>query len=245
MRNIKIILEYDGAGYSGWQIQKNTSQTIQQKVQDVLTSINKTQVKVIGAGRTDKGVHAYGQTANFNLDVPIPVARIPRALNRLLPEDIVCRSAEEVEEDFHARYDAKGKKYRYYILNRKCPSAFKRNYVYHFIHRLDFPKIKKAAKFFEGTHDFNAFQSSGSSVTDTVRTIKSIELQQINQELIIEIVGNGFLYNMVRIIVGTLIEVGMGKIKLADVATIISEGNRKNAGFTVPAAGLFLVEVYY
>ncbi|MDI3546799.1 MAG: tRNA pseudouridine38-40 synthase [Halanaerobiales bacterium] len=245
MRNIKITLEYDGTNYSGWQIQKNTEQTIQQILQDALSEINKSPVKVTGASRTDAGVHALGQVANFKLDVPIPLARIPMALNSLLPEDIVCKEAREVDLDFHARYDARGKKYRYRILNQAKPSVFIRNYVYHYSYPLDLNLMREAASYLIGTHDFNSFQASGSSIRNTVRTIEKLEVIDRAPEVWIEVKGDGFLYNMVRIIAGTLIEVASGKILPDRVKDILAARDRTRAGFTAPARGLILLKVYY
>lgn len=245
MRNIKITLEYDGTNYSGWQIQKNTEQTIQQILQDALSEINKSPVKVTGASRTDAGVHALGQVANFKLDVPIPLARIPMALNSLLPEDIVCKEAWEVDLDFHARYDAKGKMYRYRILNQAQPSVFIRNYVYHYSYPLDLNLMREAASYLKGTHDFNSFQASGSSIRNTVRTIEKLEVIDRAPEVWIEVKGDGFLYNMVRIIAGTLIEVASGKILPDRVKDILAARDRTRAGFTAPARGLILLKVYY
>jgi tRNA pseudouridine38-40 synthase len=245
MRNIKIILEYDGTNYSGWQIQKNTPHTIQQKLQDVLTEINKSPVKVIAAGRTDAGVHARGQVANFFLDVPIPLNKIPASINRLLPGDIICKEACEVSVDFHARYDARGKEYRYRILNQTLRDVFRRNYVYHYRLPLDLKVIKEAVFYLTGTHDFSSFQASGSSIDDTVRTIRKLEVLDQGCEIWIEIEGDGFLYNMVRIIVGTLIEVGTKKISIEDVKEILNAKDRTRAGFTAPACGLILLKVSY
>ncbi len=245
MRNIKITIEYDGTRYSGWQIQKNTEQTIQQILQDSLREINKDPVKVTGAGRTDAGVHALGQVANFNINVPIPVDRIPRALNRLLPSDIVCKEAEEVAKDFHARYDARGKQYQYRILNRALPSAFLNKYSYHFILPLDISLMREAAGYLEGTNDFSAFQASGSPIEDCVRTIDYIEILEQDQEILIKVRGDGFLYKMVRIIAGTLIQTGSKKIPVKDIQYIIESRERQRAGITAPAHGLTLVEVYY
>lgn len=245
MRNIKITIEYDGTNYSGWQIQRNTDQTIQQILQDVLTEINKKKVKLIGAGRTDAGVHALGQVANFILHTSIPVNKIPVAVNRLLPADIVCKNAVEVDMSFHARYDAIGKHYRYRILNQVLPSAFSYRYAYHYIHKLDIQKINEAARHLIGRHDFSSFQASGSSVDDSVRTISQLEVKQEGNEVWIDVWGDGFLYKMVRIIAGTLIEVGSNKIEANRIPEIIRARNRKEAGFTAPANGLTLVDVYY
>ncbi len=243
--NYKIILEYDGGNYSGWQIQQNTSETIQQIVEEALTKINQSKVSLIGAGRTDAGVHAAGQTANFFLDISIPVDKIPLALNRHLPEDIICKKAKKVNDKFHARYDARGKKYRYRILNSNFNSVFVRKFVYNVRKKLDLDPMKKAADILEGTHDFAAFCSAGSSVESTVRTIYSINLILSGDEIWIDVFGDGFLYNMIRIIAGTLIDVGRAKISLADFKEILISCDRRKAGFTAPARGLTLLEVFY
>src|SRR5690554_3569378 len=175
MRNIKITVEYDGTNYRGWQRQKNTSETVQEKLEEALTIINKKPVELQGASRTDAGVHALGQVANFFIDVSIPVERIPAALNRLLSEDIRCVKAESVPADFHARHDALGKKYLYRIYNQGIPSVFIRNYVYYFKKKLDPVIMQEAARCLEGTHDFSSFRAAECSARTTVRTIHSIE----------------------------------------------------------------------
>jgi tRNA pseudouridine38-40 synthase len=245
-QNYKIIVEYDGSNYSGWQIQKNTRQTIQQKLEEALTKINKKRVQVTGAGRTDAGVHAAGQTANFFLDVDIPTEKIPIALNTELPADIICKKAIKVEADFHARYDARGKKYRYRILNSNFNSVFVRNFVYNVYQKLDLKVMQRAAKIFEGSHDFASFCSAGSSVESTVRKVNSIELYQAEDgEIWVDVIGNGFLYNMIRILAGTLIETGLGKRTLSEMEYILQSCDRSNAGFTAPAQGLTLMKVFY
>lgn len=245
MRNIKIILEYDGTAYQGWQYQKHTTKTIQETLEKELTRLNKSPVQIIGAGRTDSGVHAEGQTANFYIDVSIPIDRIPIALNSMLPNDIVCKKAEWVADDFHARYDTVGKKYRYRLLNKSFHSVFTRNFVYTLYQRLDLAKVEYALKDFIGQFDFSAFQSAGSDMNNTVRQIEKFEIKRYNEEIWFEISGDGFLYNMVRIIIGTLLEIGLGKRPKDDVKKIIKSRDRKRAGFTAPAKGLTLVEVYY
>lgn len=245
MRNIKITVEYDGTNYRGWQRQKNTSETVQEKLEEALTIINKKPVELQGASRTDAGVHALGQVANFFIDVSIPVERIPAALNRLLPEDIRCVKAESVPADFHARHDALGKKYLYRIYNQGIPSVFIRNYVYYFKKKLDPVIMQEAARCLEGTHDFSSFRAAECSARTTVRTIHSIEVIDKSPEIWVEVKGDGFLYNMVRIIIGTLIEASLGKIKIEELPEIIATKDRRLAGFTAPARGLTLVEVYY
>ncbi len=245
MQNIKLTIEYDGTNYSGWQIQKNTEFTVQEKLQKAFKKINKKPVKVQGASRTDAGVHAMGQAANCILDVVIPIERIPAAVNRLLPKDIICKKAERVKMDFHARYDSIGKKYRYRIYNQKLPSVFVRNYSYYYRQDIDLALLKKACQYFVGTQDFASFQASGCAAKNTVKTLKSMEVIQKDREIWFEIQGDGFLYNMVRIIIGTLIELSMGKIQITDIKKIISAKDRSKAGFTAPAQGLSLLEVYY
>jgi len=245
MKNIKITLEYDGTNYSGWQWQKDTNDTIQQVLEDCLSKLNKSKVRVTGAGRTDAGVHAENQVANFRLNVPIPLNNIPTAINTILPSDIRCKNAEKVSNEFHARYDATGKKYRYRILNQSFLPVFKRNYVYNIYRKINFADIDKALKYFVGEHDFAAFMASGSDVDNTIRIIKDINLCRNGDEYRIEITGNGFLYKMVRIIVGTLIEIGLGKKRVEDVPSILQEKSRIEAGFTAPAKGLTMVKVYY
>jgi tRNA pseudouridine38-40 synthase len=245
-QNYKIIVEYDGSNYSGWQIQKNTGQTIQQKLENALTKINKKRVQITGAGRTDAGGHAAGQSANFFLDVDIPVKKIPIALNTELPADIICKKAEKVDQDFHARYDARGKKYRYRLLNSNFNSVFVRNFVYNVYKKLDLKAMQSAAKIFEGSHDFASFCAAGSSVESTVREIYSIDLYPAdNGEIWIDVMGNGFLYNMIRILAGTLIETGLGKKTLSEMEYILQSCDRNNAGFTAPAQGLTLMKVFY
>ncbi|MEJ6949550.1 tRNA pseudouridine(38-40) synthase TruA [Natronospora cellulosivora (SeqCode)] len=245
MQNIKITLEYDGSKYSGWQIQKNTSMTIQEKVEIALKKVNKKDLKLMGASRTDAGVHALGQVANCLFDVAIPPERVPVALNRYLPADIICKKAEKVSIDFHARYDSKGKKYLYRIYNNRIPSVFIRNYAYHYIHELDISLMQKASKAFLGEHDFSSFQSAGCAAKNPVKTIETFDIYTKGKEFFFEIKGSGFLYNMIRIMVGTLIEVSEGKIKLEDMGKIIEGKDRNLAGFTAPAKGLTLLEVYY
>ncbi|MFW6229828.1 MAG: tRNA pseudouridine(38-40) synthase TruA, partial [Halanaerobium sp.] len=225
---------------------QNTSKTIQQKVEEALIKINQKKVSIIGSGRTDAGVHAAGQTANFFLDVDIPLAKIPIALNTELPADIICKKAEKVDKNFHSRYDARGKKYRYRILNSNFNSVFVRNFVYNVYKSLDLKLMQKAAIIFEGCHDFAAFCAAGSSVKSTVREIYSLDIYAAdNNEIWIDVVGNGFLYNMIRILAGTLIETGLGKRTLSELKYILQSCDRNNAGFTAPAQGLTLMEVFY
>lgn len=251
MCNIKITVEYDGSNYCGWQLQKNTDQTIQAQLEKAVSRLNKSPVRVYGAGRTDSGVHALGQTANFKLDVPIPIENIPLAINSELPSDIICKKAKRVSDNFHARYDAVGKKYCYRFSNNRFCSVFNQRFVYNIYSKMNISAMEKIINQIEGCHDFKAFQSSGSDTKNTVRIIKSISLKKMKRiginnhneyRLLIE--GNGFLYNMVRIIAGTLIEIGLNKRK-ADLKSVLESKERRQAGFTAPAHGLTLLEVYY
>jgi tRNA pseudouridine38-40 synthase len=244
MKNVKLTIEYDGTNYHGWQSQSN-AKTVQETVERAIHGLTGEVININGSSRTDQGVHAYGQVANFFTESNIPHDRFSYALNRLLPEDIIIRKSEEVSMDFHARYCAKGKKYRYLIYNSSFPSAIFRNRSYHVSHNLDLDSMKKALPFFKGTHDFSAFKATGSSVKTSVRTIFDANLSKIDNNICFEVSGDGFLYNMVRIMVGTLVDVGMGRIRAEDIPDIIESRDRKRAGRTAPPQGLYLVEVYY
>lgn len=245
MRNIKLEIEYDGTRYSGWQRQKN-SISIEETVENAVRKITKEDIKLIGSSRTDSGVHAKGQVANFNTLTSIPVDRFSYAINTKLPKDIVVFNACEVPMDFHARYSCKGKRYSYMILNREFPSPLLRNYAAHCSYKLDLESMKSAAEHFLGTHDFEAFRSTGSSVKTSVRTVSLIQLEKQDNDIIkMFIEADGFLYNMVRIIAGTLMEVGRGRISPDSIPSIIESKNRDLAGKTAPAQGLYLEKIYY
>jgi pseudouridylate synthase I len=244
MKNVKLTIEYDGTNYHGWQSQNN-SLAIQDIVNEAVHKLTGEKVTVNGSSRTDAGVHAYGLAANFNTDSSIPPDRFSYALNTMLPPDVVVVKSEEVTADFHARFSSKGKKYRYLIYNGAFPSALLRNRAYHISKYLDADKMQEAANFYTGTHDFSAFMATGSTAKTTIRTISSARVSRIDDLITFEVEGNGFLYNMVRIMVGTLIEVGYGKIKVSDIENIILSKNRKMAGRTAPAHGLYLLEVFY
>lgn len=243
-RNIKLILEYDGTNYSGWQKQPD-AKSIQETLENAILKITGEKVNLIGSGRTDSRVHALGQVANFKTNSKIPGNRFVKALNSMLPSDIAVRESMEVDDDFHARFNAIGKEYKYLIYNNKVRSPLKRNYSYFVDYDLDIEKMREALDLFLGTHDFRGFMSSGSSIKTTVRTISNIEF--IKKEDIIElsIMGNGFLYNMVRIIVGTLVDIGIGKIDITDISDIIESCDRNKAGHTAPPEGLYLSKVFY
>lgn len=244
MRNIKLTIEYEGTNYSGWQRQKN-SKTIQQLVEESIQVIAGSPIQVIGCSRTDAGVHAKGFVGNFNTDCSIPEEKFKDAMNSKLPEDIVILNSEEVSEGFHSRYSAIGKVYSYTILNRTVPSAIDRNLVYHYKRPLDYDAMQCACDYYLGEHDFSAFRSTGSSVKTSIRNIKKAYFQRNGERLIFTTEGDGFLYNMVRIMVGTLIEVGIGKLKPEDILDIINSKDRSMAGNTAPASGLCLEAVYY
>ncbi|MGG7143925.1 tRNA pseudouridine(38-40) synthase TruA [Clostridium nigeriense] len=244
MRNIKLTLEYDGTNYLGWQKQK-VGTTLQGALEEAIKLLTNEEVEVTGSSRTDAGVHAKGFVANFKTNSKIPAEKYREAINHKLPDDIIILKSEEVEEEFHSRYDAKGKTYSYSILNRDIPSAIYRNYLYHVKRKLDVEYMNEACKYFIGTHDFSAFKTSGSSVKTTVRTITELYVEETGDIIKIYVTGDGFLYNMVRIIVGTLIMVGLNKIEPVEIKDIIDSKERDKAGICVPANGLVLEKVYY
>lgn len=245
MYNYKIIIQYDGTRYKGWQGQNDTEKTIQGKLEAVLEQMAGKKVEVTGSGRTDAGVHAMGQTANFHLENRLLEQFILSYFNRYLPEDIAVVSVKEVEERFHSRYAVKRKTYRYHIHMGEIPDVFGRKYEYHYEGLLDVERMKEAASYLLGTHDFTAFCSNKKSKKSMVRTIYEISFTQNGKDLYIDFRGNGFLQHMVRILTGTLIEVGAGRKKPEDIFVILKEKKRANAGFTAPACGLTLMEVHY
>jgi len=244
MRNIKLLIEYDGTRYSGWQKQPN-AMTIQENIEKAIKKITSEECTLIGSGRTDRGVHARGQVANFHTNSKIPSDRFKDALNSVLEDDISIRASEEVDDSFHSRYDAKGKEYRYLIYNNRIRSPIHRNYSYHVPYKLDIELMNKASKAFIGEHDFLGFMSSGSNVKSTVRTIYNISLKKNDDLIEIKVAGNGFLYNMVRIVAGTLVEIGNSRIDLNEVDDIITSKDRNKAGHTAPPHGLYLEKVFY
>ncbi|PRR80522.1 tRNA pseudouridine synthase A [Clostridium liquoris] len=246
MKNIKLLIEYDGTNYSGWQKQINNNvSTIQGTIEQCLSKVTGEKVEVIGCSRTDAGVHAKGFVANFITESRIPSDKFKYAINRVLPEDIVIIDSKEENINFHARYCCIGKRYIYKILNRQWKSPILRNYAYHFKDKLDVESMNKAAQYLIGKHDFTSFKSSGSSVRSSVRTIMDAKVYAVEDLVIFIISGDGFLYNMVRIIVGTLIEVGIGKKKPEDIVSILEAKDRQKAGASAPARGLYLDEVFY
>ena len=245
MRNIKLTIEYDGKDFNGWQKQPNKL-NIQGTIEQAIEKITGEKVDLNASGRTDAGVHAYGQVANFKTNSNIPIEKIPIAINSNIKKSIVIKSAEEVEERFHSRLNCKRKTYRYVINNSKYGTAIYRNLETHIPQKLNVEKMKQAVKYFEGEHDFKAFKASGTSSKSSVRTIYKAEIiEKENERIYIELTGNGFLYNMVRIIAGTLVEVGLEKIEPEDIKEIIKSKKRENAGKTLPPQGLYLLKVEY
>lgn len=245
MRNIKVILQYEGTRYQGWQRQESTENTIQGKLETLLTKMCGKKVEVDGSGRTDAGVHALGQVANFHIDIEMSAEEIMEYMNAYLPEDIAVIAAEEASKRFHSRLNAKGKTYRYRVINSKIPHIFDRRYAYAIPEKLDMEAMKRAAEFFIGTHDFKAFTSNKRSKKSTVRTIEEIKIEKSGDIIDMTFCGNGFLYHMVRIMTGTLLEVGLHKRDEAQIEELLGGGTRAEAGMLVPAKGLTLVEVRY
>lgn len=245
MRNFKIILQYEGTRYQGWQKQESTENTIQGKMERLLSRIAGRTVEIQASGRTDAGVHAYGQVANFHMDTQLSAAELMNQINQYLPEDIGVISIEEMPERFHSRLNAKGKTYCYRVLNSEIPHVFDRKFVYVYPDRLDVEAMRRAASYLTGTHDFKAFTSAKKSKKSTVRTIDSIEIIPMGEEIRFVFSGNGFLFHMVRILMGTLLEVGIGKRIPEEMTEILNSEKRENAGALVPACGLALMEVRY
>ena len=245
MRNIKLTIEYDGKEFNGWQKQP-TKLNIQGTIEQAIKLVTGEEVDLTASGRTDSGVHALGQVANFKTNSNIPIEKIPIALNSNLKKSIRIISAEEVDERFHSRLTCKKKTYRYIINNSEFSSAIYRNLETHIPQKLNIEKMQKAAKYFEGEHDFKAFKASGTSSKSSVRKIYEAKvLKMPNNRIYIELTGNGFLYNMVRIIAGTLVDVGTEKIEPEDIKKIIDSKDRNLAGKTLQPNGLYLVEVNY
>lgn len=252
-RNVLLTIAYDGHDFSGWQRQQN-QRTVQGEIEKALSRLCNMPIEINGTSRTDAGVHALGQRASFSGDFAIPTANIPRALNNILASngkvystvgDIKILAAEDVPMNFHPRYNCIGKKYRY-IFRCAEPDVFRKNYAYQINEKPDFALMQEAAKHIVGTHDFACFQAAGGTPRKTtVRTVHSLELAKTGDEIIMEITGDGFLYNMVRIIAGTLLDVGRGRIDPTEISSVIKSGNRQKAGHTAPACGLYLVEIYF
>ena len=245
MRNIKLTIEYDGSGFNGWQKQPNKL-NIQGTIEKAIERITGEEVDLQASGRTDRGVNAIAQVANFKTNSQLPIEKFPIAINSNIKSSIRIKGAEEVDEKFHSRLSCKKKTYRYVINNSKYGSAIYRNLETHIPVKLDVEKMKEAVKYFEGEHDFKAFKASGTSSKSSIRTIYKAEvIERPDERIWIELTGNGFLYNMVRIISGTLVDVGLGKIKPEEIKDIINSKDRQKAGKTLAPQGLFLLNVKY
>lgn len=245
MRRLKCKVPYDGTLFSGYQVQPN-KRTVQGELETALQRIHKgNKVKVYASGRTDAGVHSKGQTIHFDTPLAIPLDKWETALHTMLPQDISVYDFEEVPPDFHARFNTKGKEYRYFVHTSSKRDPFKRNYSYHFPYPLNLEKMRMASEYLMGTHDFTSFCSAKTEIEDKVRTIHEIEITQDGDLLMFRFVGNGFLYNMVRILVGTLLEVGSGSLYPNSMVEILEKRDRQLAGRTAPPQGLFLWEVFY
>ena len=240
-RRIMLTVAYDGTNYHGWQIQKNGI-TIEEVLNQKLTDLLKEPIAVIGASRTDSGVHALGNIAVFDTVSKIPAEKFTYALNQRLPEDIRIQESRQVPDDFHPRHCKSRKTYEYRILNRKIPLPQKRLYSYFTYYDLDCDKMNEAAAYLIGEHDFAGFCAAGAQVDSTVRTIYSADVEKDGEEIVIRICGNGFLYNMVRIIAGTLMEIGQNRMEKEQILKIMERKDRALAGPTAPACGLTLVK---
>ncbi len=242
---VKIVVEYDGTNFCGWQIQPK-ERTVQQVLEDAVFALTKEKTSVTGSGRTDSGVHAEGQVAHFDVkSESIPANKYKQALNALLPNDVKVLDSEKVKDDFHSVRDAKRKTYRYSLYKSEIEKPLKERYALKVAQTIDVKKMEEVAQVFVGTHDFKCTQASGSTVTDTVRTIYEIKIEQKTDDINIFVTGNGFLYNMVRIIVGALVFAGEGKLKKEQVEQAIEQKDRKKLSKTVSAKGLCLVFVEY
>lgn len=245
MKRLKATIAYDGSGFAGYQVQPE-SRTVQLELMKVLETIHKGKVvQVVASGRTDAKVHATGQVIHFDTELSIPISGWLKALNVLLPEDIRVHSIEEVDTSFHARYHTSGKTYRYKWDRSQIISPFTRSLMVHVKQPLDVEAMKNASQAIVGTHDFSSFCAANTAVVDKVRTVKRLEFEEHGNELHMIIEGTGFLYNMVRIIAGTLAEVGMGRRKAEELAEIVAAADRDAAGITAPAHGLYLENVMY
>ena len=244
MRNIRLTICYDGTRYKGWQRLNGVENTIQGKLEQTLSKLLGEQIEISGSGRTDAGAHAVGQVANFHCESQMSCEEILSGLRRYLPEDIGIESCQEAGERFHARLNCKSKTYRYRIWNSDKPCVFQRRFVYVMPEALDVGKMRQAAEYLLGEHDFSAFCANKKMKKSTVRRIDDITITREGEELVLSFTGDGFLYNMVRIMVGTLIEVGLGKRSVESVSRLFGE-KREEAGYLVPAQGLCLMEVTY
>ncbi|WP_250648809.1 tRNA pseudouridine(38-40) synthase TruA [Peribacillus frigoritolerans] len=245
MPKYKCVIAYDGTDFAGYQVQPE-KRTIQSEFEAVLAQMHKgTIIKVTASGRTDSGVHAKGQVLHFESPLTFPTENWIKAFSALLPTDIIVLEVDIVPDDFHARFHTTGKEYRYIVARSKLRDPFKRNYAYHYPYPLNMEAIREAISYLIGTHDFTSFCSAKTEVVDKVRTIKEMDFEEGDDFLVIRFVGEGFLYNMVRILVGTLLDVGSGKMSPHDMSGILDKKDRSFAGKTAPAQGLYLWKVFY
>lgn len=243
-KNFKLIIEYDGTAYHGWQIQKN-DRTVQQEIQAALLTMTGEKITLVGSGRTDAGVHALGQVANFISKTSLTATNFQHGLNSLLPDDIVIKECRNVNKEFHARFSAKSKTYQYRILNRETPAAVGRHYEWFVRAKLDVEAMQTAVRCIRGTHDFKAFEGTGSPRAHTIRSVISADIEPHKEHIVFNISADGFLRFMVRNLTGTLVDVGLSRIRPEDVKSILASKNRSLAGPTAPPLGLFLVSVDY
>lgn len=244
MRTYKITIMYDGSRYQGWQRQKSSEKTVQGILEKALTQTTGRKTEVDGSGRTDGGVHSRGQTASVTLPGKVEEEKFCQSLNEILPEDIRIKGMTLVKNGFHARLSAAGKRYEYLIDTREKPDVFTRKYTCHYPYDLNMPAMEEAAAYLIGTHDFAGFTDKKEEKS-TIRTIYDIIIDKQDYKIRIEYYGTGFLYHMVRILTGTLLEIGTGEKRPAQAASVLAKKNREYAGFLAPARGLFLKEVYY
>ncbi len=244
MRRIMLVLAYDGTDFYGYQVQ-NDDRTVQKVLEDAIFKLTGERVKSVASGRTDSGVHAEGQVVHFDTNSTVPGSKFKDALNSLLDKDVRVLKSKEVSTDFHARYSAKSKVYKYAIYNGKVENPLNNRYATFYPYKIDLDKINDAIKEIVGTHDFKCFLASGSQVKNTVRTVEYIKVAKKGKLVTFTVKGNGFLYNMVRIIVGTLLEVSQGRLTTADLKNAVELKERKLVGKTMPPNGLRLYKVYY
>lgn len=244
MRNVRILVAYDGSAFYGWQRQDGFT-SAQEALEDALLALVSEHVTVRGSGRTDTGVHALGQVANFHVDTPLDDDRLWHALNAHLPRGIAVRDLETCRDDFHAQYDAVGKRYAFLVRTHRYPLPFGREHVHWIRDALDLGAMREAARLLTGTHDFRAFSNAGSPRRTSVRRVASIRIVARRESLAIVVGGSGFLYRMVRILAGTLLDVGRGKLTPADLRAVLESKDRTLAGATAPPEGLYLLSVRY
>ena len=245
IRNIKLLIQYEGTRYQGWQRQISSSNTIQGKIESILTKMCNEKIEIQGSSRTDAGVHAKGQVANFHTKSTMSIEEMMAYINEYLPLDIAVTKIEEVPERFHSRLNAKGKRYCYQVINSSIPDVCNRRYSLEFQVTLDIGAMKEGAKYLCGSHDFKSFTSAKKGKKSTIRCIDEINLEQKGDLITFTFRGNGFLYHMIRIIMGTLLEIGMGKRKADSIPELLEAKSREQAGFLVPAKGLTLMELYF